>query len=158
MLAKAIEYLNLAKQNAGSASVPAPAASAPRLLTSKIIVTVPKSLLDAAAKGLPFDEFRKAAHVERITIPAPETQGDGKTSAVPSQAATTSAVDAKSGITFALLDGTVTAVSAEKKILWQTMGRQEARSLTISDSHVELGPDPRVVLDLYTGKIQSGTR
>jgi tetratricopeptide (TPR) repeat protein len=157
-LAKAIEYLLLAKQNAGSASVPAPAASAPRLLTSKIIVTVPKSLLDAAAKGLAFDEFRKAAHVERITIPAPEKQGDGKRSAAPSPAATTSALDAKSGITVALRDGTVTAVSADKKILWQNMGRNEARSLTINDGHVELGPDPRVVLDLYSGKILSTTR
>jgi hypothetical protein len=158
VLAKAIEYLNLAKQSAGTASVPAPAAGAARLLTSQIIVTVPKGLLDAAAKGLTFDDFRKSAHVERITIPAPEKQGDGKKSAAPSQAATTSALDTKSGITVALRDGTVTAVSADKKILWQNMGRNEARSLSINDGHVELGLDPRVVLDLYTGKILSTTR
>jgi hypothetical protein len=71
--AKAIEYLQLAQQSANTTSASTTPASTTRsLLTSKLIVTAPKSLLDAAAKGLSAEEFRKAAHVERITTPFTE--------------------------------------------------------------------------------------
>ena len=73
VVAKAIEYLQLAQQNVNATSVSATPASAPSpLSTSKLIVTAPKSMLDAAAKGLSAEEFRKAVHVERITTPLPE--------------------------------------------------------------------------------------
>jgi hypothetical protein len=79
-VAKAIEYLHMAQQSAKDtrgSGAPTPT-SPPKLLTSKLILTAPKSLLDGAAKTLSFDEFRQAVRVERITAPIPEARGDTK--------------------------------------------------------------------------------
>jgi hypothetical protein len=130
-------------------------------LTSKLILTAAKSLLDAAAKAISFEEFRNAAHVERITIPFPEKQGQTQRSAGGSTSAGSAAIDEKSGITVNLHDGTVTAINADKKILWQMVGAtkgKDVRSLTIHGSEVELGPDRLIVLDLFTGKMISESR
>jgi hypothetical protein len=75
-ISRAVEYLKLAQQSAKGAE--AAPAGAPQILTSKLIVSVPKSLLDAAEKVLSFSQFRQAARVERITVLVPNRSHEGK--------------------------------------------------------------------------------
>jgi hypothetical protein len=74
VIAKALEYLKHAQQNAQAAPPKTPAlAKAPALLTSKLIVSVSKEWLDAASeRKLPVEAFRQGVHIERIAIPLPE--------------------------------------------------------------------------------------
>jgi tetratricopeptide (TPR) repeat protein len=84
-IAKAIEFLRRAQEadknpgTVGTASSATPSAS-----LSKLVVTAPKSLLDAAAKTITYEEFRKAAHVERFAAPTSPGQGDARSSSPPS--------------------------------------------------------------------------
>ncbi len=71
VIAKALEYLTNAQKNASASSGQPPAAKAPALLTSKLIISVTKEWLDASA-GRPFEEFRQGVHIERIAIPLPK--------------------------------------------------------------------------------------
>jgi hypothetical protein len=71
-VAKAIEYLNLAQKNAATSGRTSVATSPATLLTSKLILTAPKKLLDEVGKDLSLEQFRASVRVERLTIPYPE--------------------------------------------------------------------------------------